>query len=75
MIKMTKKQAVQYKHRWQAVESAQIRELRSTPISVKFKQLCFLMNSFHWASRDKARDKEVADIRQRWLLLRKRGQA
>ena len=72
MKKLTKKQAVIYKQRWQQVESIQIQELRTTPVFLKFKQLCFLMNSFPFTQKDKRRDKDVKAIRQRWVTLKER---
>ena len=72
MVKLTKKQAMRYKDQWQQVEKVQARELRLTPIFLKFKQLCFLMDSFRSVSVDEAREKESNKIRRRWTLLRKR---
>ena len=72
MIKLTKKQAVTYKRQWQQVESMHIQELRRTSMSLKFKQLCFLINSFHFRPIDKRREKEVKAVRWHWMILKKR---
>ena len=72
MIKLTKKQADAYKKRWQRVESIQTQELRRTPMSLKFKQLCFLMNSFHSMPIDKRREREVKTVRCHWMILKER---
>ena len=71
MIKLTKKTASIYKQKWQQVELMQIQELQTTSMSLKFKQLCFLMNSFRLTHADKKRNKEVAIVRRRWISLKK----
>lgn len=71
MIKLTKKQAELYKQRWQQIESIQTQELRSTPMSLKFKQLCLLMNFFYSRQLNREREKEVSVIRRRWIILKK----
>ena len=70
MIKLAKKQASIYKQRWEQIHLVQTRELRTTPVSLKFKQLCFLMNSFYVAKRDKKREKEISEVRKRWVRLK-----
>ena len=72
MIQLTKKQAILYKQRWQQVESMQTQELRAMPMSLKFKQLCFLINSFDLTSEDKKREKDVAIVRKSWVRLKKK---
>ncbi len=72
MIELTKKQGVSYKRRWQKVKSKQIEELQTMPMSLKFKQLCLLMDSFPAMQEDKNRDDEVSAIRQRWITLKRR---
>ena len=69
---MTKRQALIYKQRWDRIGKIQNLELRTLSMSLKFKQLCFLMNSFRLAPTiDQARKKEINQIRQRWLMLKK----
>lgn len=70
MIQLTKKQALRYKRRWREVEAMQIQEMRTTPVSLRFKQLCVLMDSFHFARKDKKREKEVDTILRSWLILK-----
>ena len=72
MIKLTKKQASAYKKKWKMVERVQAQEFQATPMSLKFKQLCVLMNSFRYLSVDKPREREISHIRQRWMALKKR---
>jgi hypothetical protein len=69
---MTKTQALLYKQRWNRVQQAQNLELQKSSMPLKFKQLCFLMNSFRTIPTDKIREKETNQIRQRWLLLKKK---
>jgi len=69
---MTKMQVLIYKQRWNRVQKAQALELRGLPMPLKFKQLCFLMNSFNLMSKDHKREKETNKIRQRWLVLKER---
>ena len=71
MIKMTKKQAGLYKQRWRKIELAQTRELADAPMSLKFKQLCWLMNSFHVMQPDKRREQQADTVRRRWSRLKK----
>jgi len=69
---MTKAQMLIYKRRWNRVQKAQELELQTLPMILKFKQLCFLMNSFSLMPIDYKREKETKKIRQRWLVLNKR---
>ena len=70
MTKLTKKQGLEYKQQWANVESVQIQELQKTPMSLKFNQLCSLMDSFPFIL-DKKREKEEKEIRARWMKLKK----
>jgi hypothetical protein len=72
MIKLTRKQAKLFKKRWQQAEAKQAQELRTMSVSLKFKQLCFLMDSFPPGQPDRQREKEVIEIRKRWLTLNKK---
>ena len=72
MINLTKKQAVAYQKKWKMVERVQVQESQATPMSLKFKQLCILMDSFRYPPVDKPREREISYIRQRWMLLKKR---
>lgn len=72
MIKLTKKQAFIYKQRWKRVELVQVQEIRTASISLKFTQLCLLMNSFPCIPLDKHREHEVKKVRKSWVALKKR---
>ena len=72
MIKLTKKQAIAYKKKWRMVERVQAQESQTTPMSLKFKQLCILMNSFPYLLVGKQREREISNIRQRWMVLKRR---
>lgn len=68
---MIRIQAFLYKQRWNRVQKALKLELQTLSMPLKFKQLCFLMDSFRSISTDHKREKEISQIRQRWLKLRK----
>lgn len=72
MIKLTKEQALLYKKRWENVNRVQVLEMRANPISLKFQQLCFLMDTFRVLKTDSVRVKEENKIRRRWMILKKR---
>ena len=72
MMKLTKSQVLAYQQKWKRVELARDRELRKTPISLKFKQLCFLMNSFRFMFSDDEKENEISEVRRRWTALKKR---
>lgn len=72
MIKLTKKQAKLFKARWQRIAEQEIRELRATPMLIKFEQLCFLMDSFNSGPSDKEREKQAIRVRKRWLALKRK---
>lgn len=70
---MTKTQTLLfYKQRWSRLQKVQNKELQTLPMPLKFKQLCFLMDSFGFMPADQKREKETDIIRRRWLVLKKR---
>ncbi len=69
---MTKIQMLICKQRWNRVQKAQALELQTLPMPLKFKQLCFLMNSFSLMPKDHKREEETNKIRRRWLVLKER---
>ncbi len=69
---MTKIQMLIYKQRWDRVQKAQALELRTLSMPLKFKQLCFLMNSFSLMPKGHKREEETNKIRRRWLVLKER---
>ncbi len=73
MIKLTKSQSLFYKKRWKRVTLREDQELKESSISSRFKQLCFLMNSFRVRPTDQ-QEKEMSRIRRRWGVLRKRSE-
>lgn len=71
-IRITKKEALEYKKRWESVNEAEVQELRKTTIPQKLSQLATLMASGKVftvpADTLYAEDEEV---RERWNRLRK----
>jgi hypothetical protein len=60
-----------YLQRWELVREAEDRELRRTPLTMKFRQLAVLMASGHLFADDQKRAPEIETVRERWLVLRK----
>lgn len=69
--RLTKTEARRYRKRWQAVNAAERRELRATPIKLKFLQLAALMASAKKLGWDRSLAAEEAEVRDRWSRLRK----
>jgi len=69
---MTKAEMLDFKQRWNRVQKAQVSELQTLSMPLKFKQLCFLMNSFSLTPKNHKREKETNKIRRRWLVLKER---
>ena len=69
--RLSKSQARAYRKRWELVDARELRELRTTPLEVKLQQFNTLMG---WARQlgwtDVLREGE-AEVRQRWMRLRK----
>jgi hypothetical protein len=68
---MTPAQARQFARRWRLATAAELKELRNTPVRIKFRQLCALMAMAHqldWDEKDPAEDARVCE---RWQRLRK----
>ncbi len=68
---MTKSEARAFKARWAAVNNAEKKELRTTPIEQKARQLCALMESMDMPGWKEALASEEAEVRERWNELRK----
>ena len=69
---MNRDEARAWVARWKEVESAEIAELRRTPLDVKLRQLDALAQSaslFDWSSDDRENDR----VRELWMLLRQRS--
>lgn len=77
MIKISKKKAEFYVKRWEALRQVQMKELRSSSMTQKFRQLCVLMDSrslFGKKGGDRVSpeaDRGVKQARQHWVKLRK----
>ncbi len=68
---ITKREARAYRSRWKAVNAAELEELRRTPIAKKLLQLSALMGSVKQLGWTRAFKKEEAQVRKRWMRLRK----
>lgn len=71
MIKISKKKADLYVKRWKTVQQVQLKELRSSSLEQKFKQLCVLMDSRPLFGKRTEGDRGVKQVRQHWVKLRK----
>ena len=71
MARVTLQEARNYLERWELVSQKEVEELRSTPMAIKFLQLCALMESRHLFPPDPDREAEAAGVRERWALLRR----
>ena len=68
---MTKSEAQAHKRRWRRVNEQEKAELRHTSIEVKFRQLAALMASARQLGWEEALGEEEAEVRGRWMRLRK----
>lgn len=71
MIKISKKKAEFYAKRWEALRQVQMKELRSSSMTQKFRQLCVLMDSRSLFGKKAGGDRGVKQVRQHWVKLRK----
>ena len=67
---LTKEEADAFKKRWEVVNTAEIEELRRTPISKKMQQLASLMLSVKELDWHKALSEGESELRERWNRLR-----
>jgi putative transcriptional regulator len=67
--RLTKKEAQDFKRRWQAVNAAEKGELASTPIADKFCQVAALLASAATLGSTGAEGEEL--VRERWARLRR----
>jgi hypothetical protein len=68
---LTKKEAQEFRARWQRVNEREVEELRHTPIEVRWQQFNTLLSwarEFGWIE---ALGKEEDMVRKRWARLRK----
>ncbi len=68
---ITKKEAREFKGRWRLVNEAEQRELRRTSPAQKFRQLTVLMQWVKGFGWEKALKTEEAEVRKRWLKLKR----
>ena len=69
--KITKAEARAFKERWKLVNAAERKELRSTPVELKFQQVAVLMASAKHLGWARALAAEETEVRNRWNRLRK----
>ena len=67
---LSRQEAVLFKNRWEAVNAAEIEELRRTPISQKMQQLASLMASVKELGWYKILSEGEAELRDRWNRLK-----
>jgi len=67
---LSRQEAVLFKKRWEAVNAAEIEELRRTPISKKMQQLASLMASVKELGWYKILSEGEAELRDRWNRLK-----
>ena len=70
---MNRAEAKAWMARWEAVNEAELEELRSTPAAVKFQQLASLMLSALAMGWRMGTEEEDAEMRSRWARLRAAG--
>ena len=68
---ITKKEAMEFKRRWKAVNEFEQRELRRTSPAQKFRRLTVLMQWVKGFGWEKALKAEEAEVRRRWLKLKR----
>jgi hypothetical protein len=68
---ITKAQARAWRARWKAVNDAERRELRNTPVAEKARQLAALMALASQFPPTKIEMEEEEAVRERWNRLRK----
>ncbi len=67
---LTKDEADAFRKRWEIVHTAEIEELRRTPLSKKMQQLSSLMLSVKELDWHKALSEGESELRERWNRLR-----
>jgi hypothetical protein len=67
--RITPAQARDYLDRWKLVKQAEAEELRTVSLETKLQQLSVLMASRGLFAADPARDREIEQVRDRWLRI------
>ncbi len=70
MAAMTPEEAQNYIQRWKLVREIEAAELRRTPIETKLRQLAALMASHSLFGPEPDRERQIAEVRDRWARLR-----
>lgn len=68
--KMTRPEMLEYKRRWKLVNDRDLKELRSTSVEEKFRQLAVLFAFAKEMGWDKILASEVDEVRARWRKIR-----
>jgi hypothetical protein len=69
--RMTPAEARAWKDRWKLVNEHEKEELRQTPIEIKLQQFNTLLALAHRLGWTETLAKEEAEVRERWMRLRK----
>jgi len=67
---ISKADAQAYLDRWSMVRDAEAEQLRATPMETKARQLASLMESRELFGEDPTREREIDEVRSRWVRLR-----
>ena len=71
MRRMTRTEGSAFRARWAVVNAAEVAELRATSRETKMHQLIALMSSAKQMGWDESPAAEEADVRKRWMKLRR----
>ncbi|MBI5194450.1 MAG: hypothetical protein HZA08_13575 [Nitrospirae bacterium] len=70
-MKITKKEAIKFKNRWEVINAFEHDELRRTSMDIKMQQLAALMASVNELGWEKALSEGEDKLRERWNRLRR----
>ncbi|MBI5193647.1 MAG: hypothetical protein HZA08_09440 [Nitrospirae bacterium] len=70
-MKITKKEAIEFKKRWEAINAFEHEELRRTSMEMKLQQLAALMASVKELGWHKSLSEGEEKLRDRWNRLRR----
>jgi hypothetical protein len=70
MARITPTEATAYLARWQEVNRQEVADLRTSPLDVKFRQLCALSDSRSAIPADPDREARTAAVAARWRRVR-----
>jgi hypothetical protein len=72
---LTKEEALAFEARWRLVNDTIIEEIRNTPLETKLLQLGALVASVYALGWDEKLRQGEADVRERWLVLKRMSNA